>query len=96
MKKWAMRLFGRTYLSVQITSDRCGLPPNWREMSLQMLYGERPADAHFLARAFFWAEVDYQHKLTEYRKTIRLLERKLSAQRVELRRRQPPHVGSTP
>jgi len=83
--RFAFRLPWGKYLSIQI-AERWELPHDWRSIAYQMLAGERPADADLLARAWFKTQCEAQAEQNRLLERIRLLERKIHAQRAELRR----------
>lgn len=80
----------RTYLTVKLDEGRFAMPPDWRGRALEMWLGKRPADAEFLARAWM-RECEGRNKATtDYLKTLRILERKLQAQKTQLRLHNKP------
>ena len=85
--------FKRAYLTIKFDEGRFDMPPDWRARAMDMFVGKRPADAEFLAHAW-WRELLQRQKFeTERNHQQRCLERKLQALRSELRLRntkEPP------
>lgn len=74
------------YLTIKFDEGLFSFPPDWMERANAMLLGKLPADANFLARAWYMTLMQRNEMAMRYQKEIRLLERKIQAQKSELRR----------
>jgi hypothetical protein len=83
---WAIRLPWRRYLSIQLQGRWDHYPVDADAMAREMVLGKRAVDPEFLARMWWKLECDKMSTHQELWKTIRILERKISAQRLEIKR----------
>lgn len=82
-------LLGRTYFTLKINSPY-ELPPDASWQVAEMIYGRRPFDVELVARVWFDQQMKHADTHRQFWKELRLLERKIQAQRAELNRLRPP------
>lgn len=82
--------FLKSYLSIKIESGSFVLPDDWSSRALMMLTGRMRPDADFLARAWFKEKMLRDEQRIKYEQKIRLLERRIYAQRMEIKRKPAP------
>jgi len=81
-----------TYLTIKLENGLT-MPSDWRKRALQMFCGQRPADAEFLARAWFYEQMQSQKVERNRCVEVGQLQRKLTALRTELRGRNSVRTG---
>lgn len=86
--------FRRAYLTIKLDAGPWAFPPDGEARALKMMIGKLPADSDFLARAWFNEHLKRRELEQKHGIKVRLLERKISAQRMELKAKRQPNSGN--